>query len=115
MRISDWSSDVCSSDLVKLRIPPLRERRADIPQTFAYFLDEAAAKMGHAGFAIDDGVRRHLVEHDWPGNVRELRNFAYSVVLDLPADPGPAAMPGDIGLPGRLTRVHSGRRRGGKR
>src|SRR3546814_17129610 len=125
MRISDWSSDVCSSDLaaapepvdlrvvaatktdlrdavargdfredlyyrlhvVKLRIPPLRERRADIPQTFAYFLDEAAAKMGHAGFEIDDGVRRHSVEHDWPGNVRALKNFAYSYVLDLPADP----------------------------
>src|SRR3546814_5034674 len=48
--------------VVKLRIPPLRERRADIPQTFAYFLDEAAAKMGHAGFAIDDGERRPLVD-----------------------------------------------------
>src|SRR3546814_5999037 len=93
--------------VVKLRIPPLRERRADIPQTFAYFLDEAAAKMGHAGFAIDAGVRRHLVEHDWAGHVRELRNFAYSVVLDLPADPGLAAMPGDIGLAERLQRFEA--------
>src|SRR3546814_10995558 len=63
--------------------------------------------MGHAGFAIDDGVRRHLVEHDWPGNVRELRNFAHSVVLDLPADPGLAAMPGDIGLAERLQRFEA--------
>src|SRR3546814_3981394 len=78
--------------VVKLRIPPLRERRSDIPQTFAFFLDEAAAKMGLAGFQIDDAVRRHLVEHDWPGNVRELKNFAYSVVLDLPSDPGRAAL-----------------------
>src|SRR3546814_2748201 len=34
--------------VVKLRIPPLRERRADIPQTFAYFLDEAEAKLGRS-------------------------------------------------------------------
>src|SRR3546814_1787797 len=50
--------------VVKLWIPPLSERRPDIPPTFPYFLDEAAAKMGHAGFALDDGVRRHLVAHD---------------------------------------------------
>jgi len=93
--------------VVKLRIPPLRERRSDIPQTFAYFLDEAAAKMGLTGFAIDDSVRRHLVEHDWPGNVRELKNFAYSVVLDLPSDPGLASMPADASLSERLRRFEA--------
>src|SRR3546814_3073493 len=45
--------------VVKLRIPPLRERRSDIPQTFAFFLDEAAAKMGLAGFQIEIG-RAHV-------------------------------------------------------
>lgn len=93
--------------VVKLRIPPLRERRSDIPQTFAYFLDEAAAKMGLTGFAIDDSVRRHLVEHDWPGNVRELKNFAYSVVLDLPSDPGLSAMPADAPLAERVRRFEA--------
>ena len=93
--------------VVKLRIPPLRERRSDIPQTFAFFLDEAAAKMGLAGFRIDDAVRRHLVEHDWPGNVRELKNFAYSVVLDLPSDPGRAAMPADAPLAERVRRFEA--------
>ncbi|MBY4638383.1 sigma-54 dependent transcriptional regulator [Sphingopyxis sp. XHP0097] len=78
--------------VVKLRIPALRERRGDIPQTFAYFLGEAAEKMGRTGFQIGDAVRRHLVEHDWPGNVRELKNFAYSVVLDLPTDAPLAGM-----------------------
>ncbi|MEQ8310186.1 MAG: sigma-54 dependent transcriptional regulator [Sphingopyxis sp.] len=90
--------------VVKLRIPPLRERRSDIPQTFAYFLDEATSKMGLAGFQIDDATRRHLVEHDWPGNVRELKNFAYSVVLDLPSDPARAAMPTGAPLAERLRR-----------
>ncbi|KTD99980.1 Fis family transcriptional regulator [Sphingopyxis sp. H038] len=93
--------------VVKLRIPPLRERRSDIPQTFAFFLDEAAAKMGMAGFRIDDGIRRHLVEHDWPGNVRELKNFAYSVVLDLPSDPGLSAMPADAPLAERVRRFEA--------
>lgn len=93
--------------VVKLRIPPLRERRSDIPQTFAFFLDEAAAKMGMAGFQIDDAIRRHLVEHDWPGNVRELKNFAYSVVLDLPSDPGLSAMPADAPLAERVRRFEA--------
>ncbi|GAO79311.1 MULTISPECIES: sigma-54 dependent transcriptional regulator [unclassified Sphingopyxis] len=93
--------------VVKLRIPPLRERRSDIPQTFAFFLDEAAAKMGMTGFQIDDGIRRHLVEHDWPGNVRELKNFAYSVVLDLPSDPGLSAMPADAPLAERVRRFEA--------
>jgi len=93
--------------VVKLRIPPLRERRSDIPQTFAFFLDEAAAKMGMTGFQIDDSIRRHLVEHDWPGNVRELKNFAYSVVLDLPSDPGLSAMPADAPLTERVRRFEA--------
>ena len=93
--------------VVKLRIPPLRERRSDIPQTFAFFLDEAAAKMGRADFAIDDAVRRHLVEHNWPGNVRELKNFAYSVVLDLPSDPALSGMPADAPLAERVRRFEA--------
>ena len=83
VRVGDFREDLDHRlHVVKLRIPPLRERRTDIPQTFAYFLDEAR-QIGLAGFRIDDSVRRYLVEHDWPGNVRELKNFAYSVVLDL--------------------------------
>ncbi|MBJ7440123.1 MAG: sigma-54-dependent Fis family transcriptional regulator [Sphingopyxis sp.] len=93
--------------VVKLRIPSLRERRSDIPQTFAYFLDEAAAKMGLKGFRIDDSVRRHLVEHDWPGNVRELKNFAYSVVLDLPSDAGLAPVQPDATLAERVARFEA--------
>ena len=92
---------------VKLRLPPLRERRSDIPQTFAFFLDEAASKMGLTGFQIDDATRRHLVEHDWPGNVRELKNFAYSVVLDLPSDPARSAMPAAAPLAERLRRFEA--------
>lgn len=108
VRAGDFREDLYYRlHVVKLRIPPLRERRSDIPQTFAYFLDEAAAKMGAEGFRIDDAVRRHLVEHDWPGNVRELKNFAYSVVLDLPSDPGRGALAPDMSLAERMARFEA--------
>jgi two-component system, NtrC family, C4-dicarboxylate transport response regulator DctD len=108
VRAGDFREDLYYRlHVVKLRIPPLRERRSDIPQTFAYFLDEAAAKMGAEGFRIDDAVRRHLVEHDWPGNVRELKNFAYSVVLDLPSDPGRSTLAPDMSLAERMARFEA--------
>ncbi|MGV7121038.1 sigma-54-dependent transcriptional regulator [Sphingopyxis sp. 550A] len=85
-------------NVVRLRMPPLRERRVDIPQLFASFVEEATGRMGARDFTLGDAARRHLIEHDWPGNVRELRNFAYSEVLglDTPAlDEGevPPALP----------------------
>ena len=70
-------------NVVRLRMPPLRERKADIPQLFAHFVEEAARRMGGQDFSMGDMARRHLIEHDWPGNVRELRNFAYSEVLGI--------------------------------
>jgi two-component system C4-dicarboxylate transport response regulator DctD len=75
-------------NVVRLRLPPLRERRADIPQLFAYFVEAAKQQMGLASFTMNDVVRRRLVEHDWPGNVRELRNFAFEAVLGLSDAPG---------------------------
>lgn len=76
-------------NVVRLSLPPLRERRADIAPLFASFVREASEQTGQAGFRMSDAVRRHLIEHDWPGNVRELRNFAFSAVLDLA---GPAGL-----------------------
>ncbi|MCP3729794.1 sigma-54 dependent transcriptional regulator [Sphingomonas sp. MG17] len=70
-------------NVVRLSLPPLRERREDIAPLFAAFVREAAAQTGQAEFRITDAVRRRLIEHDWPGNVRELRNFAFSAVLDI--------------------------------
>lgn len=70
-------------NVVRLRMPPLRERKADIPQLFAHFVEEASGRVGTQDFSMGDIARRHLIEHDWPGNVRELRNFAYSEVLGI--------------------------------
>ncbi|WP_439567416.1 sigma-54-dependent transcriptional regulator [Sphingopyxis sp.] len=72
-------------NVVRLRMPPLRERRADIPALFACFVEEAMGRLSAQDFAMSDAARRFLIEHDWPGNVRELRNFAYSEVLGIDA------------------------------
>ncbi|HEY0212385.1 MAG TPA: sigma-54 dependent transcriptional regulator [Paenirhodobacter sp.] len=68
---------------VRLRMPPLRERRADIGLLFASFLTEAARQFDHPCPPIDAETQARLSTDDWPGNVRELRNFAMQRVLGL--------------------------------
>lgn len=70
-------------NVVTVRIPPLRERRADIPVLFAFFLSRAARRFGIDAPLPGAAVRRHLADHDWPGNVRELAHFAERVALGL--------------------------------
>ncbi|MBY9064517.1 sigma-54 dependent transcriptional regulator [Sphingomonas yunnanensis] len=77
-------------ETVRLRIPPLRERRADVPLLFAYFLGEAAERFGRERPNIDPAVEARLVADDWTGNVRELRNYATRVVLGV-AEGAPSA------------------------
>lgn len=77
-----------------LRIPALRERRADISLLFAHFLNEASGHHKREVPPLGREVHLHLSSHDWPGNVRELRTFAQRVVLGLDrgiAPPDPAA------------------------
>ena len=57
---------------VTLALPPLRQRRADIPLLARHFLREVEAEVGPR--ELDEGAERALAAHDWPGNVRELRN-----------------------------------------
>jgi len=70
-------------NVVRLRIPPLRERRADIVPLFGHFLATAAERFRRTPPTLTQGIKSRLFEHDWPGNVRELRNFADRVVLRM--------------------------------
>lgn len=70
-------------DGVRIRLPPLRERRADIGLLFSLFLDEAARRYGVPSPPVDAAIKRRLLTDDWLGNVRELRNFATQVALGL--------------------------------
>jgi len=60
--------------VVTLALPPLRERREDIPALASYFLSRAAEREGRPPPALGAEAMRRLQAHDWPGNVRELRN-----------------------------------------
>ena len=85
-------------NVVRLRTPPLRERRDDIPLLFARFLGRAADRLGRDMPPIGDAVRRRLLEHEWPGNLRELANYASEVAIGLSAtEPEPAAQAGLAG------------------
>jgi DNA-binding NtrC family response regulator len=60
-------------NVVKLQIPPLRNRREDIPLLAAHFLDRICREKG-VKLTLGDEALRTIMEHDWPGNVRELEN-----------------------------------------
>ena len=68
---------------VRLRMPPLRERREDIPLLFANLL--ARSQVGPDGLVpvITDEVRLQLLDSSWPGNIRELSHFAQRFALGL--------------------------------
>ncbi|HOX05984.1 MAG TPA: sigma-54 dependent transcriptional regulator [Planctomycetota bacterium] len=61
-------------NVIPLVIPPLRDRRGDIPQLAGFFLAKHAARTGRQITTIDEGAAEWLKCHDWPGNVRELEN-----------------------------------------
>ncbi len=67
--------------VVSVRLPPLRERRDDIPLLIDYFLKEFSTAHGKAIRAITPAVRKVLLGYPWPGNVRELRNVIESMVV----------------------------------
>ncbi|MBS7545042.1 sigma-54-dependent transcriptional regulator [Ancylobacter oerskovii] len=84
-----------------IRIPPLRERREDVPLLFGHFLGRAAKRFRREPPLIDAGTRRHLDVHDWPGNVRELAHYAERFALGLIAEPAATAIEG-ASLPERV-------------
>jgi two-component system C4-dicarboxylate transport response regulator DctD len=94
-------------NVIRLRVPPLRERREDVPLLFAHFLSQAAEQAGQAPPPLTDAVRRHLIEHDWPGNVRELRNFAFRTVLGLVDDIDHSSATTAGTLPERIARFEA--------
>ena len=70
-------------NVVTVKLPPLRERREDIPPLFAHFAGLAAHRFGCPVPPVEPALWRHLMSHDWPGNVRELAHFADRCVLGV--------------------------------
>jgi len=72
--------------VIPLPIPPLRERREDIPYLVGHFLTKIAAEQGIPGKKISAEAMRRLETHPWPGNVRELENLIERTVALEPTD-----------------------------
>ncbi|CDM42900.1 sigma-54-dependent transcriptional regulator [Ectopseudomonas oleovorans] len=74
-------------NVATLHIPPLRERREDIPLLFEHFAHEAAQRHGREAPPLAPSELARLLGHDWPGNVRELINAAERHALGLSSPP----------------------------
>jgi two-component system nitrogen regulation response regulator NtrX len=73
-------------NVVPVRIPPLRERREDIPELANHFLTRFAAERRITPPTLSDEAVAALQAHDWPGNVRQLRNIIERTVILAPGD-----------------------------
>lgn len=94
-------------NLIVLHLPPLRERREDIPLLFEHFVLGAAARYKREVPVMPGVLMQRLMAHTWPGNVRELRNIADRFVLGLSSGAdgllaAPPAVP--LALPEQVSR-----------
>jgi two-component system response regulator HydG len=78
--------------VVPMRIPPLRERREDVPLLAAHFLERFVKRTGTSRSLTPEAIAR-LVEHEWPGNVRELENVIEQAAA---LAPGAEIRPADV-------------------
>src|SRR6185436_10018442 len=66
--------------VIVIRVPPLRDRRADIPLLIGSFLEDACTRAGQKKVLSTEALDA-LLRHPWPGNVRELRNTIERLVV----------------------------------
>ena len=68
-------------NVIPIHIPPLRDRREDIPVLVEHFIRKHALRTGRRIDRMEDGVLQALQQNDWPGNVRELENTIERAVV----------------------------------
>jgi DNA-binding NtrC family response regulator len=91
-------------DVVRLRVPPLRERPEDVPVLAGIFWQSAAARVGSRA-TLGEEVRRALAAYAWPGNVRELQNVLAALAVMAP----PRGLVPPSLLPARIREPQAGR------
>ena len=72
-------------NVIRLRLPPLRERREDIPMLTRFFLGKSAKELGVDTKRIAEGALQRLVGFDFPGNVRQIENICHWLTVMAPA------------------------------
>ncbi|MGH7337481.1 MAG: sigma-54-dependent transcriptional regulator, partial [Myxococcota bacterium] len=82
---------------VEIRLPPMRDRREDLPLLAAHFLERFARRYGKAVARFHPDAMQALLAHHWPGNVRELEHTVERAVLFAEGD---TVRPGDLSLHG---------------
>jgi DNA-binding NtrC family response regulator len=100
----------------QIEVPPLRERKEDIPPLVATFVQRFAVQLGKPEPTISPEAFAKLIDYTWPGNVRELQNaMEYAVVLTRHGTIGVKELPAEIQLPPALQdgRATAGKKRGG--
>jgi formate hydrogenlyase transcriptional activator len=103
IRTGEFRSDLFYRlNVFPIEVPPLRERRSDIPQLAMFFLARFSKKLGKDIQGMSRATVDRLVDYSWPGNVRELQNvieraviLSQSSVLELEPDLVPVPMPAD--------------------
>lgn len=100
-------------NVIHIHVPPLRERKDDIPLLVASFLEEFAAENGKNIKGIDSQAKSAIYNYNWPGNIRELRNCIESAVVmcsgeeikleDLPPTVSKSAGDQSINIPANAT------------
>ncbi len=73
-------------NVIPFHVPPLRERREDIPLFIDHFLALYAAETAREAITLDDEARAILTNYNWPGNIRELKNLIERLVIMTPAN-----------------------------
>lgn len=71
-------------NVIPIKIPPLRERKQDIPLLVKYFLQKYSLETGRRGMTISDSALDKLKAYSWPGNIRELQNVIERAVILSP-------------------------------
>jgi two-component system nitrogen regulation response regulator GlnG len=71
-------------NVIRLRLPPLRERREDIPLLVRHFLKKCAHDLGVESKRLTDDAIKYLASRDWPGNVRQLENVCHWITVMAP-------------------------------
>jgi two-component system, NtrC family, nitrogen regulation response regulator NtrX len=75
-------------NVVPIQVPPLKDRRADIPDLVMHFMVRSARSSGLSARRLGDDAMAALQAHDWPGNVRQLRNVVEWLLIMAPGDDG---------------------------
>ncbi|WP_236914479.1 sigma-54 interaction domain-containing protein [Clostridium sp. Cult2] len=84
-------------NVLPIRIPPLRERKGDIPLLIDYFMSKISKRLNKKKIPIPKDIMEELMNYEWPGNVRELENFI-ELSINLGYVPKESGDEGTIGL-----------------